>query len=134
MSRVRSENGAAAVEFALLLPLLLFIVFALVDLGWIFNQQLALTSAAREGVRHYAIHHADPDTTPAAVMDVAEGNAAALVPLPDTLEFDWVECDGAPDAEASLTVSKPVNDLTGLVSALATGLNLSATGTMRCGG
>ena len=49
-------RGAAAVEFALVFPLLLIMLFAIIDFGWIFNQQLTLTEAAREGARYNAIH------------------------------------------------------------------------------
>jgi hypothetical protein len=45
------EGGAAAVEFGLLLPLLMLILGGLIDLGFLFNAQVSLTHAAREGVR-----------------------------------------------------------------------------------
>lgn len=40
---------------ALVLPLLLFVIFALVDLGRAFNVQIQLSQAAREGVRLVAM-------------------------------------------------------------------------------
>src|ERR1035441_8138778 len=49
------ERGAAAVEFALLLPVLLLLVFGIVDFGRALNAQITLTQAAREGVRLAAL-------------------------------------------------------------------------------
>jgi Flp pilus assembly protein TadG len=49
--RREGEGGAAAVEFGLLLPLLMLILGGLIDLGFYFNAQVSLTHAAREGVR-----------------------------------------------------------------------------------
>jgi Flp pilus assembly protein TadG len=49
------DRGAVAVEFALLLPLLLLIVFGIVDFGRALNAQVTLTQAAREGARLVAL-------------------------------------------------------------------------------
>jgi Flp pilus assembly protein TadG len=50
-ARSRSQRGAAAVEFALLVPLLLMLVFGIVDFGFMMNRNTMLANAAREGVR-----------------------------------------------------------------------------------
>jgi len=50
-----ADRGAAAVEFALLLPLLLLIVLGIVDFGRMLNAQVTLTQAAREGARLVAL-------------------------------------------------------------------------------
>jgi hypothetical protein len=48
---VRSERGAALVEFALALPLLLVVIGGIVDFGFLFQRYEVLTNAAREGAR-----------------------------------------------------------------------------------
>ena len=53
--RERSERGAAAVEFALVMPLLLLLVFGIVEFGLIMNRQITVTHAAREGARYYSL-------------------------------------------------------------------------------
>jgi len=50
------ERGATAVEFALLLPMLLLLVFGIVDFGRALNAQITLTQAAREGARLAALN------------------------------------------------------------------------------
>ena len=47
----RGEEGAAAVEFALLLPLLVMLLFGFIQLGTAFNTRIQATNAAREGAR-----------------------------------------------------------------------------------
>ncbi len=59
------DRGSAAVEFALVLPLLLLIVFGIIDLGRALNAQITLTEAAREGVRLAAYGDSAATVTPA---------------------------------------------------------------------
>lgn len=52
---VRNEEGAAVVEFALVLPILLLIVFGIVDFGRAFYTVNNIISAVREGARYGAV-------------------------------------------------------------------------------
>jgi Flp pilus assembly protein TadG len=47
----RTSSGAAAVEFALVLPLFLAVLFGMLEYSWFFYQQFGVASAVREGVR-----------------------------------------------------------------------------------
>jgi Flp pilus assembly pilin Flp len=49
--RSTGENGAAAVEFALLLPLLVLLLFGFIQFGTAFNARIQATNAAREAAR-----------------------------------------------------------------------------------
>jgi Flp pilus assembly protein TadG len=51
----RNDLGAAAVEMALVLPILILLLGGIIDFGFAFNTQISLTHAAREGVRVEAI-------------------------------------------------------------------------------
>lgn len=49
------RSGTATVEFALVLPLLLTLLFGIIEMGFLFKDQLTLQQAAREGVRSVAV-------------------------------------------------------------------------------
>jgi Flp pilus assembly protein TadG len=49
--RIRPERGAAAVEFAIVAPLLFMLVFGIIDFGFGFHSWNAIENAAREGAR-----------------------------------------------------------------------------------
>jgi Flp pilus assembly protein TadG len=67
------EQGAAAVEMALVLPLLLLLVFGIIEFGFIFNRYISVTHAAREGVRQLAV-----GVDPGAASAAAEGSVPEL--------------------------------------------------------
>ena len=61
MRRARhSDRGAAAVEFALVLPLLLTLIIGVLDLGEALNAQALITDAARESVRALVLSSGTP--------------------------------------------------------------------------
>ena len=125
----RPERGATAVEFALVLPLLFIVLFAIIDFGWVLNQQLSVTAAAREGSRYYAIHNLEPGA-----QAQAEARASGLVT--DTVSFSYPStCSPTvEDDELTMIVKTPLTDLTGWLGAVTGGVMLEGTGSMRCGG
>jgi len=58
------RRGANAIEFALILPVLLMILSGIVDYGWMYMLRTAATSAARSGARVGALTPQDksPDS------------------------------------------------------------------------
>lgn len=52
----RSESGVAAVEFALILPVLMMIVYGIINYGILLYDQAVITNAAREGARWGSIN------------------------------------------------------------------------------
>ncbi|POH74855.1 TadE/TadG family type IV pilus assembly protein [Arthrobacter glacialis] len=77
MKRKDRERGAAAVEAAFILPVLLLLVIGIMEFGFLFNQQISATNAAREGARNAAIHYADAGF-PGSVNTAAVASAPTL--------------------------------------------------------
>jgi Flp pilus assembly protein TadG len=55
------DSGAATVEFALVAPLLVFLVFGIIEFGWLFAQHLDVRHGAREGSRLVAVNWSSQD-------------------------------------------------------------------------
>ena len=72
LNRTRNEQGAAAVEFALILSVLVVILFGITEFGRAFNELETLNSAAREGARVAAVRGSQADVLQA-VQDAAVG-------------------------------------------------------------
>jgi Flp pilus assembly protein TadG len=49
--RRRGDRGAVAVEFGLLAPFLILLVFGLMDFGWMFSRDMVVQNVARDAVR-----------------------------------------------------------------------------------
>lgn len=97
--RKRAEGGAAAVEMALVLPILFLLVFGIIEFGFIFNRWISVVHAAREGVRLLSL--GDPDayakgeaTAPELGNDPGVGTAITCTapptpsPNPDDVEME----------------------------------------------
>ncbi len=107
-----SDRGAAAVEFALVFPLLVLILIGIVEYGSVFNTQLMLTSAAREGARAMAVT-GDAAAARAAVIDAAIGLSPALTAANVTVTP--TSCSATTTVAVTITYAKPY--LTGLFGA-----------------
>ena len=74
----RSERGAAALEFALVLPVFITLLFGMAYFGLAFESTNIMTHAAREAVRPWALRipNADPNVTARAnsVPPLIDGN------------------------------------------------------------
>lgn len=53
--RRRGERGAAAVEFALIMPIFLMLLFGIIDFGYMINRASIINNAARDGARAVAL-------------------------------------------------------------------------------
>lgn len=51
----RTERGAAAVEFALVVPILILILIGIVNFGFVLAQQISLNNAARQAARYAVV-------------------------------------------------------------------------------
>jgi Flp pilus assembly protein TadG len=128
--RSAPDRGAAAVEFALLLPLLLLIVFGIVDFGRLLNAQITLTQAAREGARLAALGQPN-------VVSRTQGAATGLSPV--TVTITGCAPGAAATANATVKVSysfsfeTPVGAIAGLFgSGFGSSITLTGTGVMPC--
>lgn len=100
--RHRRERGAAAVEFALIVPILILLVFGIAYFGLAWNAKVTLTHAAREGARAEAINDDGVNTAVTAAgvaaglsnVSATTGGGTCSGPNPDAI---YVEVEGDVD-------------------------------------
>jgi len=108
----RGDRGAALVEFALVLPLLVVLIFGIMESGWLFAQLTETRNAAREGAR-------------IAVVDFGTASQVAF----ETCNRAQLSSGGATVAIASVgDVSDPISDPTAAVTVTITNQYESITG------
>ena len=67
---IRDQQGQTMTEFAIVLPVLVLILFAVIQFGIAFNHYLALTDAARAGARKAAVSRLSGNGSSAGVAAV----------------------------------------------------------------
>lgn len=85
-------RGQGMIEFALLLPLLVLIVFGATDLGRAFQALIAVTNASREGARQGII---DPGNF-ATIRTTVKDEAASMFVDLDIANDIQITCTGSP--------------------------------------
>lgn len=126
------ERGQSMVEFVLVLPIFLLLVFSIVDFGMGFHAWLTVTNSAREGARLGAVRasssqivtrvHNTSDTLDASKMTITVTNAQGK---PGESVVVGVNYD--------YTLITPLNNVLKLVSGGSVGptITLSSTADMR---
>jgi Flp pilus assembly protein TadG len=75
--QIRNEQGQTMTEFALVLPILALLLFAVIQFGIVFNNYVTLTDATRAGARKAAVSRQDPRRD-SVVMDAVRASASDL--------------------------------------------------------
>lgn len=113
------ERGAALVETAIVLPLLLLIAVGIADLGRAYSTLASVQEAAEEGAIYAAFHPDDP-----AGARQASVGAVGFPPL--ELADVVVSCPGVDQVAVTVSYSMPL--ITPIMSQIAGGsLNLTDT-------
>jgi Flp pilus assembly protein TadG len=104
-----ARSGAAALEFALVVPLLSAMLFGIVKFGIAYNHRLALTDATRAGVRELAVGRQSPSVYTDTVSTF-RGSALALSAGSTTLQLfvNGAQCTSDSSCEAALATSEGV--------------------------
>lgn len=69
MLNIKGQRGAAAIEFAIVLPVLVLLLFGTTEFGLLLYNQQVITNASREGARAGIVAQA-PRVTPQAISAV----------------------------------------------------------------
>ena len=131
----RTQRGVAAVEFALVLPVLLAVLFGIVELGFMLYDKAVITNASRAAVRQ-AVAFGETASGAAAYMPVASATAVATNGLSSALisprassgvSVTVTMCTSSTSCTPNTPCSASGQSLTVAVSYPFTGLNLGSS-------
>lgn len=134
--KLKGEKGQAIVEFALILPILILLLSAIIDFGWLYNCEIAANNAAREAARYTAIHIYDNNTDDdqALARNIVLSEAVQLPASSTTVTLTSLDLDSDGIQESvRITVSAPIKLLTGMTSIFLgkSTINISSTSIMK---
>jgi hypothetical protein len=115
----RGERGAALVEMAMILPVIILLLFGVIEMSWLFAQANDVRHGAREGARLAAVNFGDTTAIGTEVcnrMDLADGNL--IITFADaSAGID----DGARSSVGRIQVTLSPSTLTGMFDGLVGG-------------
>lgn len=120
-----------AVEFALFLPVLLMVVFSIIELGNAWYSKQMLINASREGARYTSLYSENDITESEVVAQVQNQLTGSGYPYSYSIAVSGV--NGASGDPVSVTIDSPYQFpvLGALVSNLQGSITLTATTVMR---
>lgn len=131
MSVREKDRGAAAVEFALVFPMVIILLITVIEFSRLWNIQATISDAARVSARYAAVHNTEPDVIAQAIAE-AHG-VPGFVDWSTATVGVVVDCGTSGAATSSISVA-PGSMTEWFSTALGSPITLSATGRMPCGG
>jgi len=121
------EDGASLVEFAVVLPLLILLVFGIMEAGWLFAQHVEIRNAAREGARLAVVDFPDPGDS---ALIIGETCSRAVLSNERASVYITQNNAGTDSASAVVTVEQRYESLTGILP-MFDNLTMISTAEMR---
>jgi Flp pilus assembly protein TadG len=129
----RDDAGAEAVEFAIIVPVLLALLTGIITFGFAFTAQVSITQAAREGARYAAI--CDQDATCLANVNSKTAAAAGVtIPASQITVNPCPAVTNPPDPQRSASVTITYISGVGIPPFAQYGLTLTGKSSTPCGG
>jgi Flp pilus assembly protein TadG len=79
IKKTKGQRGASAIEFAIILPVLLVILVGIMEFGYVMYAKEVITNASREGARR-GIVFSDPRPTDAEIVQAVNDYCSNLIP------------------------------------------------------
>lgn len=133
MKKSKTERGAAAVEFAVILPILMMLLLGIMEFGYAFVLQASVANAARVGVRNYSINWNDPNNGPTSKATAID-QAKLVLPSAGAVVSQVTVSDCAAGIQTTMTIGYTYKSLTGMFDGMLAGVSLTGKGSMQCGG
>jgi len=113
-----ATRGTAAIEFAIVLPLLLAIVFGIIEFGAVLYNQAVITNASREAARFSAAFYTNPANATAAQPTCADVQNY-VVSYVNTYFLSFTS-SSFNASNVSCPTTTPYHDYTGLAGVVST--------------
>ncbi len=131
----KNERGASAVEFAIVLPLLLIFVFGIIEFGFAIYDKTMITQASREGARAGTMFRIPPVTDEEIIQVVNNylNNHLITFGSPDQVSVTVTRGGYNPGDDLKVTVSYTYTSLIlpDLIETFGRQFNLVAETTMK---
>lgn len=77
-AQINNQRGTSAVEFAIILPLLLVFIFGIIEFGLVFYNKAMVTNASREAARSGIVYR-NPPVTVAEIQGVVDSYCGGML-------------------------------------------------------
>ena len=130
------KTGASAVEFAIILPVLILFLFGIIEFSILFYDKAVITNASREGARAGIVYrYPDPVTEEEIRQVVLAYCADHLITFAEVpsliIAADWTGYEAGDTLTVTALYDYQFLVLPNFVTALTGGINLAATTVMR---
>jgi Flp pilus assembly protein TadG len=134
--KMGDNKGVAAVEFAIVLPVLILFLFGIIEFGILFYDKAVITNASREGARAGIVYNYPAPVTEAEIEQVVRNYCAdyliTFATTPSlTIASNWTGYEAGDTLAVTVTYDYQFLVLPNFVSAMTGGINLAAITLMR---
>jgi len=132
---MKNQKGASAIEFAIILPLLVVLVFGIIEFSILLYDKAMITNASREGARAGIVFRPDSPLSDAEITNIVNNYCAAhLITFGSASPVTTIKrVNDAPGDPLTVTVSYQYDFLVipNLINTITGAINLNATTVMR---
>lgn len=117
----KNESGQSLVEFALCVPILFIVLMGIIDMGWMFFNQLNVQEACRSAARFVCVNstgtetQANYDALKSQVKSMVDGSLVGVKPGDTTVDITYSDTLHPLDGYVTVTVKTKMFFLTPVI-------------------